>query len=143
MIENYVDFLFFVHALNVFQRFANCRNYVSLRSSPLTVKIMDNSKNSDMRTYKDRLKVDNKLHIRVDVRDIDIAHRMGAFKADGNRPVICKFVSRMLKTRIIRERRKIKGTKIVLRDDLTLKNQKLLEDTFAVSNVKSVWSDNG
>ena len=59
MIENYVDFLSFVHALNVFQRLANCRNYVLLRSSPLTVKIMDNSKNSDMQTDKDRLKVDN------------------------------------------------------------------------------------
>lgn len=87
--------------------------------------------------------LNDKLHIRVDVRDIDIAHRMGAFRADGNRPVICKFVSRMLKTRIIRERRKLKGTKIVIRDDLTLKNQKLLEETSAVSNVKSVWSDNG
>lgn len=85
----------------------------------------------------------NNLEIQVKEYDIDIAHRLGPFKSDANRPNICKFLSRTLRTEVIRARRKLKGTRIIIKDDLTLKNQKLLQEAAAVGNVQSAWSDNG
>lgn len=85
----------------------------------------------------------NKLNIDLRDRDIDIAHRLGKFQTDGNRPVICRFVTRSNKMLVMRNRRKLKGTQFVIKEDLTRKNQKLLLDVMEVENVKTAWSDQG
>lgn len=85
----------------------------------------------------------DKLEVKISEGDIDISHRMGKFTEDGNRPIICKFVSRLLKTEVIRARRKLKGSSMVIREDLTYQNVKLLQKTVEKENVKSAWSDDG
>ena len=83
------------------------------------------------------------LGMHITSQDIDIAHRLGRFNESGNRPVICKFVSRTRKIQAITLRRKLKGTAIVIREDLTSKNVKLLQSVSALDQVKSAWSVEG
>jgi exosome complex exonuclease DIS3/RRP44 len=87
--------------------------------------------------------MNDKLGIKLRNGDVDIAHRIGKFSRDGNRPVICKFVQRFAKHDIIRSRRKLKGTHYVIREDLTNINAKLLENVASHSKVKVAWSDEG
>lgn len=85
----------------------------------------------------------NKLDINMKPSDIDTAHRLGKFQENGNRLVICRFVSRLQRMEVMSRRKTLKGTNFVIREDLTLKNAKLLECVSNVSNVKSAWSDQG
>lgn len=87
--------------------------------------------------------VRNKLDIQILKSDINFAHRIGAFRQDGNRPIVCKFVSRETKTKVLRTRRNLKGSAMVVREDLIIKNAKLLEDVSRKPEVKSAWSDEG
>lgn len=87
--------------------------------------------------------VRNKLDIQIQKSDIDIAHRLGAFRQDENRPIICKFVSRETKTKVLRVRRNLKGSAMVIHEDLNIKNAKLLEDVLRKPEVISAWSDEG
>lgn len=87
--------------------------------------------------------IKNKLDINLSHRDIDTAHRLGQFREDGNRPIICKFVSRETKYEVIRARKMLKGTTIVIREDLTQKNAKLLETVSRREEVQSAWSVEG
>lgn len=84
-----------------------------------------------------------KLDLRICERDIDISHRIGKFTEAGNRPIICKFVSRIVKSEVVKARRKLKGTPVVIKEDLTVKNAKLLQNVTERQNVKSAWSDEG
>lgn len=87
--------------------------------------------------------LNNKLKLNVSRSDIDIAHRLGPFREDGNRPIICKFVSKALKREVIHTRKVLKGSSIVIREDLTSKNAKLLERVSSKEEVKSAWSYEG
>ena len=79
----------------------------------------------------------------ISSRDVDTAHRLGPIRQDGNRPVIFKFVSRVTKHAVIRSRKKLKGSATIIREDLTLKNAKLLETVSRKEEVQSAWSDEG
>lgn len=85
----------------------------------------------------------NKLEIDLNRNDIEIAHRLGRFLDNGNRPVICRFVLRLNKMKVMKSRRLLKGSVYVIKEDLTHKNAKLLQDTAEVENVKTVWADQG
>lgn len=81
--------------------------------------------------------INTKLDMSVKISQIDLAHRLGSFRHDGNRPIICKFLSRETKVKTLRARRKLKGSAVVIREDLTKKNAKLLETVSAMPEVKS------
>lgn len=87
--------------------------------------------------------LNSKLNMKLVLGDIDIAHRLGKFSSDGNRPVICRFVSRIVKKKVVSARKQLKGTSIVIREDLTLKNAKLLEAVSSKEEVLNTWSDDG
>jgi len=87
--------------------------------------------------------VKDKLEVDITVADIDIAHRTGIFQNDGNRPIICKFVSRFTKHDVIKARRKLKKSGYVIKEDLTIQNAKLLEKTKELETVESAWSHEG
>lgn len=103
----------------------------------------DRNENARMSANKAIAMIKDKLEVPVTIADVDIAHRLGQFREDGNRPIIIKFVSREMKDTVLRHRRKLKGTTFVVREDLTTKNAKLLEKVSQHANVKSAWSDNG
>ena len=81
------------------------------------------------------------LQMKVSKSDIDIAHRMGQYRDDGKRPIICKFISRKHKIEAISRRKKLKGSGKGLQEDLTYKNVKLLEAAADNASVKASWSD--
>lgn len=85
----------------------------------------------------------DKLELDISAKDIDIAHRLGKFSPTSNRPIVCRMVARTNTLKIIRERRKCKGSRVIIREDLTRRNAKLLEKVSALDFVKSAWSDNG
>lgn len=87
--------------------------------------------------------LNTKLKLKLAPRDIDISHRLGKFSPDANRPVICKFVSRVVKKNVMSVRRQLKGTSIIIREDLTQKNAKLLEEVSAKDGIQNAWSDDG
>lgn len=87
--------------------------------------------------------LNDKLSINLTSKDIDVAHRLGKFLTDGNRPIICKFVRRSTKFEVLAVRRRLKGSSIVIREDLTTKNAKLLETVSAKPEVKNAWSHDG
>ena len=87
--------------------------------------------------------LDRDLNLSLHPRDINIAHRIGQFQKDGNRVIICSFVSRTHRNEVIRRRKLLKGKVQVIREDLTRKNAKLLEEVSDVSNVSNAWSDQG
>lgn len=85
----------------------------------------------------------DKLLITVQSHEIDVAHRLGRFMKEGCRPIICKFVSRTLKRDVIKKRRSLKGSQIIIREDLTPKNAKILERASGKDEVVSACSDEG
>ena len=78
------------------------------------------------------------------IQDIDIAHRLPN-KIGTNRKVIVKFVSRYVKTKVMKNERKLSSTGVYINDDLTKINQEVL---MSVKNklreeVKEAWYQNG
>ena len=87
--------------------------------------------------------MNSKLELPVSTSDIDIVYRLGKFRADGNKPIICKFVSRETKASVLKARRKLKGSAVVVREDLTIKKLQLLESVSGRTEVRQAWSDEG
>ena len=103
-----------------------------------------------------------KLEVTLDpIKDIDRSHRTGSPREPARpvsssrsandasgfkprpRPIIVKLTSYRKRREIIEKRKLLKGTGIVIVEDLTLKNQKLLSLTRNAPNVKSAWSSDG
>jgi hypothetical protein len=84
-----------------------------------------------------------KLQMKISPFDIDIAHRLGRFEAGRPRPIIAKFMTRRHKIEAVQKRRSLKGTRIVIREDLTPMNQALLKDTSDLERVDNAWSSDG
>lgn len=87
--------------------------------------------------------LNNKLGMKVTERDFDMVHRLGRFSKDADRPVICKFMSRYHKQEAVAARKNLKGSALIIREDLTYKNAKLLELASRHEDVKNAWSDDG
>ncbi|KAK9711826.1 hypothetical protein QE152_g25238 [Popillia japonica] len=72
----------------------------------------DNTDNVISAICKDKLGVD------VHQGTIDCSHRLGKSE-NGSRPILVKFCSRNIKQMIFNNKRKLKGSKIIIREDLT------------------------
>ena len=102
----------------------------------------------------DTLKVD------LSVDDIERSHRVGTpgelpSESDADTPddqsapikayrgIIVKFKSYRKRQEIIRNRRKLKGHKRAIVEDLTVRNQKLLANARSHPQVEAAWSSDG
>jgi hypothetical protein len=85
----------------------------------------------------------SQLKMDVNVDDIDIAHRLGRFETGKPRAVIVKFMRRCHRMEAIYKRRALKGTRVVIREDLTPLNQKLLREVSTTENVDNAWTRDG
>lgn len=68
-----------------------------------------------------------KLSIDVLPSSIDCSHRLGKSE-NGTRPILIKFANRNVKREIYQNKKKFKGTKIVVREDLTKRRVALMKD---------------
>ena len=108
--------------------------------------------------------VAEKIGAHITTRDIDRSHRVGrrtpqptndtsrdnsyaavagSPKDNSPRPIIVKLISYKSKLAFIRNRRLLKGSGVVVAEDLTKMNAKLLSDTFHHEKVCSAWSTDG
>ena len=74
--------------------------------------------------------------------DIEVAHRAGRL-GDKPRPVLVRFFDRKKRDLILQNTRKLKGKNVVIDDDLTFLNYKLLRTAQSNTATMSVWSSNG
>ena len=78
---------------------------------------------------------------------IEACHRIGRYKEGKNRAVIVRFISRKTKDSIIKERKQLKGTRILIAEDLTRENAawffKVKMSVKDESSISSVWTHNG
>ena len=94
-------------------------------------------------TIVQTLQVLAKIDMNVTKSDISIAHRLGQFSEDKPRPVIVKFIARTHKIEAIAKRRKLKGTRTVITEDLTKDNYIFFCKVKAHSNVDVAWTRDG
>ena len=90
----------------------------------------------------------NALKVDLSLEDIEKSHRVGPKKEPGEkggkpRGIIVKFKSYRKRMEVVKNRRKLKGTKYVIVEDLTAKNQKLLNEAREHSKVETAWSKDG
>ena len=79
-----------------------------------------------------------RLGLRIQWQDICIAHRLGPIEENRYRSIIVKFVRRTTKLNILENRHRLKGSGIVIAEDLTPENNKLfweLRESFGKYNV--------
>lgn len=88
-----------------------------------------------------------KLGVDIGVKHIEVAHRVGSVafaKAnDRVRPIIVRFLSREDRDTVILNRKKLKGLKISVGEDLTPANVKLLKRVHDHPRTQSTWSTRG
>ena len=91
------------------------------------------------------LKVANEnLHVDIKLEDFERSHRVGQKnerpKKDKPRGIIIKFKSYRKRQVFISRRRKLKGLKMSIVEDLTSRNQKLLNAPRTNDKVENAWS---
>ena len=103
-----------------------------------------------------------RIGVRITSHDIDRSHRVGKrmpipsqppsyasaahsdqSRQNPSRPIIVKFVSHKSKLALIRNRRKLKGSKVVVAEDLTKKKATLLSKTSSHEKVRTAWTTDG
>ncbi|KAK9701450.1 hypothetical protein QE152_g30590 [Popillia japonica] len=67
-----------------------------------------------------------KMNIEVTKEMIDCSHRLGK-EENHTKPLLVKFVSKNIKQEIYKNKRKLKGSKLVIKEDLTKKNIQLMK----------------
>lgn len=83
-----------------------------------------------------------KLNININETEIDICHRL-ASREGGTRPIIVKFCRRFTKQHIYNNKSKLKGSKIVIREDLTVRRVGILKAAIKECGVGKVWTSQG
>ena len=81
-----------------------------------------------------------KLGVRVSIGDINVAHRLGNPEPNRYRSVIVKFVRRLTKLEVLENRWRLKGSGIVIAEDLTPANNKLFWELRESCGAKNVWT---
>lgn len=85
--------------------------------------------------------INSKLGLHLGIRDIDVAHRLPHIDRTNTNPksMIIKFLRRMDKFMVIENRSKLRGSGIVIKEDLTSQNSGLLNAVSQRSDVKKSW----
>lgn len=85
------------------------------------------------------------LGVVVKETDLEAAHRVGRPVANSSkpRPIIVRFCSRRLREKVMANKKKLKGKKISVTEDLTVANYKLEREAYKHSASIATWSRNG
>ncbi|GFO41730.1 hypothetical protein PoB_006823500 [Plakobranchus ocellatus] len=74
---------------------------------------------------------------------IDVAHRIGPYRNNADRSVIVRFCSHTIATEVKRRRRNLKGTNIVLTEDLTPITLEKYKRLKSLPEIKQAWTKEG
>lgn len=84
-----------------------------------------------------------KRRVQVTLQDIDVAHPLKTKKETDPPVIIAKFVRRSVKNAVVSARRQLAGKPVSISEDLTRKNQKLLNDLKNCETISQAWAWNG
>lgn len=83
-----------------------------------------------------------KLKVELLPSDICVAHRLKA-KEDGIRPIIVRFTNRKAKKKVFANKSKLRGSKIIIREDLTPRKLSILREANKTLGFRAVWTNEG
>ena len=89
--------------------------------------------------------VNDMLHLQppLSPSSIDIAHRVGPVTAKNTQTMICKFLIRTEKNRVMKERKELRKTGITITDDMTKMNLDFMKILKERADVHDTWFTNG
>jgi hypothetical protein len=79
----------------------------------------------------------------VTIEDIDCAHHVGQESQDGKQTMLVRFFARDLVQMILKNRRMLKGSQIIIYEDCPLLNRKLQHTLQNNPDIESAWCGNG
>ncbi|XP_071050802.1 uncharacterized protein [Onthophagus taurus] len=82
-----------------------------------------------------------KMGINIQSSDISTSHRLRA-PENGIKPIIVRFTRRDVKKQIFNFKKKLKGTQIVIKEDLTARKAQLLKTAAGKLGPRAVWTSN-
>lgn len=85
----------------------------------------------------------SKLKTNITTNDVDQIYRVGKKSADSTRPIIVKLASIKTKELILKSRKMLKGTAVVVAEDLTREKHSLLKEAVQRLGSRNVWTMNG
>ncbi|GFS26276.1 hypothetical protein ElyMa_005208500 [Elysia marginata] len=92
---------------------------------------------------KGKIEIASFIDVNLNAGDIDIAHRVGKPTGNKNRPIIVWLVHLKMKSARLQNRAELTGRPIVLVEDLTYENVKLLNQVRGFNYVERSWSMDG
>nr|CAI5826857.1 unnamed protein product [Callosobruchus analis] len=98
--------------------------------------------NEDLSTEIKRIFLDN-LKVKVENQDIEECYRVGRKTGQKTRGVLVTFTSLRIKQDIYHRKKMLKGTKLVLKEDLTENRLKLMEAAIDKTSLRSsgrIWA---
>lgn len=84
-----------------------------------------------------------KLNLNLSLRDVDRTHRVGRAVNGRDRPLLVKFVTYRDRFDVFRRKSQLKGTSIVIKEDLTSFRAKLYQEAAKKYGRNNVWSVDG
>lgn len=88
--------------------------------------------------------VTKKMEIEIENNNIESCYRVGKYDPNKVRPIFVKFVRLDVKRQIFKNKRKLKGTGIVIREELTKEKLEIVKAALnRIGNEGNVWTDNG
>lgn len=89
--------------------------------------------------------LNDKLGVAISIDNIDRCHRLGAFRPGSQKPraIIIKFTSYRYRAKVFHEKKKLKGSGITIREDLTRARMEILNNAYEQFGFKNVWSNDG
>lgn len=87
--------------------------------------------------------LNSKMNIDLKESDVQECHRIGKPNDKNRRVIFLRLRELQTKHKIYQNKKLLKGTGLVVREDLSSTRRKLMEEAIKRTNIKSVWSQNG
>ncbi|KAG5870107.1 hypothetical protein JTB14_021424 [Gonioctena quinquepunctata] len=88
--------------------------------------------------------INERMNLKVSESDVESCYRAGKFVADSNKPIMVKFYNTYHKHIVYNNRKLLKKTGIIIREDLTYEHIKLLKAAISrVGETGKVWTIQG
>lgn len=90
--------------------------------------------------------INNKLGVPNGCKSIDRCHRLGMSANSSNsrpRPITVKFTSYQVRQKVFSGKRRLKGTKLLITENLTRRRSELLNKAKTLNNVTATWTSDG
>ena len=88
-------------------------------------------------------KLINEKVVNLECADIAISHRYGPFRLKKTRPIIVRFSTEAKKLEVYRNKKRLKGSRIVVTENLTSLRLSLYKKAMTVLGSNNVWTSEG